>query len=119
MNRRLDEWKSYIPDQKTGGSFPVVLLELDYWQTINHLYRQSIEVPPELIDMTPATDPARYSSGETELDNSIYLKVVEASGKVLQLYRLMHHVQLVEYTYLATHSIFFAGKEASLIRVRC
>lgn len=60
--------------------------------------------------MTPATDPARYSSDEAGLDNSIYLKVVEASGKALQLYRLMHHAQFADYTCLATHSIFLAGK---------
>lgn len=119
MTRRLDEWKGCIPEQKTGDCFPVVLLELDYWQTINQLYRPSIKVPAKLIEMTPATDPARYSSDETGPENSIYLKVAEASGKVLQLYRLMRHVQLVDYTYLATHSIFLAGKAASLVCAYC
>ncbi|RMJ24005.1 Transcription factor [Aspergillus sp. HF37] len=109
VNRRLDEWKRGIPEQRAGVCFPVVLLELDYWQTINLLYRQNIGVPARLDEMMPVTDPARCSADESQLEDSIYLKVAEASGKVLQLYRLLHHVRLVNYTYLAAHSIFLAG----------
>jgi hypothetical protein len=114
VNRRLDEWKRGIPDQRAGVCFPVVLLELDYWQTINLLYRQNIGVPAKLDEMMPATDPARCSADEAHLEDSVCLKVAEASGKVLQLYRLMHHVRLVNYTYLAAHSIFLAGMDNSL-----
>lgn len=119
MNRRLDEWKNSISDQKTGICFPVVLLELDYWQAINLLYRQSIDVPVELDGLTPSNDPARYPTEEGGPQNSVYLKVAEASGKVLQLYRVMHHVRLVNYTYLATHSIFLAGKTTPTFKVHC
>lgn len=112
MNRRLDEWKAYIPDQKMAGTcFPVVLLELDYWQTINQLYRQSLKVPSELVGELPPGNDIRCSiEDDAEWENFVYLKVSESSQKVLQIYRLMHHVRLVNYTYLATHSIFLAGR---------
>ena len=127
INRRLDDWKASIPSQKEcdkkqyvqteGGQkesesgFPVVLLELDYWQTINQLYRQSLNVPPELVQNLPPGNDIRGSVEEdAEQEDLIYLKVSESSQKVLQIYRLMHHVRLVNYTYLATHSIFLAGR---------
>ena len=111
INRRLDDWKANIPEQKeSGSSIPVVLLELDYWQTINQLYRQSLNVPAELVGMLPPGNDIRGSIEEDkEWEDWIYLKVAESSQKVLQIYRLMHHVRLVNYTYLATHSIFLAG----------
>ncbi|RJE18510.1 Transcription factor [Aspergillus sclerotialis] len=111
INHRLDEWKASIPAQnESGSSIPVVLLELDYWQTINQLYRQSLNVPVELVEMLPPGNDIRGSIEEdAEWEDLIYLKVAESSQKVLQIYRLMHHVRLVNYTYLATHSIFLAG----------
>ena len=112
MNRRLDEWKSAVPAQHASGTwFPVVLLELDYWQTVNVLYRQSIRVPRELKgDLCGVNETARsgvLEDGEDEANTCAM--VVESSQKVLQIYRLMHHVRLVNYTYLATNNIFLAG----------
>lgn len=111
MNRRLDDWKSGIPEQKKSGAcFPVVLLELDYWQTINQLYRQSLKVPSELVGDLPLGNDIRCSiEDDAEWEDFVHLKVSESSQKVLQIYRLMHHVRLVNYTFLATHSIFLAG----------
>jgi hypothetical protein len=39
----------------------------------------------------------------------VFLKVAEAGQKVLRLYRQLHRVRLVNYTFLATHHLFMAG----------
>lgn len=44
-----------------------------------------------------------------EDEDRVYLKVAEAGQKILRLYRQLHLVGLVNYTYLATHHLFMAG----------
>ncbi|KAL9032383.1 MAG: hypothetical protein Q9214_007993 [Letrouitia sp. 1 TL-2023] len=47
--------------------------------------------------------------GDAEDEDEIYLKVAEAGQRVLKLYRQLHRVHLVNYTYLATVHLFMAG----------
>src|SRR5262249_28451415 len=46
IDRRLWEWKESAPDPRdTGVDFKVGFLELNYWQAVIMLYRQSLCVP--------------------------------------------------------------------------
>ncbi len=56
-----------------------------------------------------ASSPPMLSIEEHEDENDVFLKVAEAGQKVLKLYRQLHRVRLVNYTYLATHHLFMAG----------
>ncbi|GES62326.1 positive regulator of purine utilization [Aspergillus terreus] len=114
VHRRLAEWKQSAPTRRdTGVRFPVEFLELNYWQAVIMLYQQSLTVPAELADeVTPAEDvssPSFSNVDEAEDEDDIYFKVAEAGQKVIRIYRQMHRVRLVNYTYLATHHIFMAG----------
>ncbi|GAB1218246.1 hypothetical protein ATERTT37_007499 [Aspergillus terreus] len=91
VNRRLDEWKSCIPSrEETGTWVPIVRLELDYWKTINLLYRHEVKVPFELARMLPPShmNATHLAAGEGSKDDFTHFKIVEASRKVLQSYRL-------------------------------
>lgn len=115
IDRRLAEWKATAPDRaKAGVAFSVQFLELNYWQTIVMLYRQSLTVPPIFAqEYSPAAefDTSDMHLGEPpEYEDMIFLRVAEAGMKVLRLYRQLHLVHLVNYTYLDTHQIFMAGK---------
>lgn len=97
--------------------FPLEFLELNYWQAVIMLYQQSLTVPAELADeLSPAEDVSSpsFSQVDEEDEDDIYYKVAEAGQKVIRIYRQMHRVRLVNYTYLATHHIFMAGKDRSL-----
>ncbi|PLB48902.1 putative C6 transcription factor [Aspergillus steynii IBT 23096] len=114
VHRRLAEWQQSAPTRRdTGVQFSVEFLELNYWQAVIMLYQQSLTVPAELADeMTPAEDmssPSFSNVDEAEDEDDIYYKVAEAGQKVIRIYRQMHRVRLVNYTYLATHHIFMAG----------
>ncbi|KAL2871889.1 Zn(II)2Cys6 transcription factor [Aspergillus lucknowensis] len=113
VDRRLLEWKQSAPTpQDTGVRFPLEFLELNYWQAVIMLYQQSLTVPAELADeLSPAEDVSSpsFSQVEEEDEDDIYYKVAEAGQKVIRIYRQMHRVRLVNYTYLATHHIFMAG----------
>ncbi|GLA43598.1 fungal specific transcription factor [Aspergillus niger] len=114
VHRRLVEWQQSAPTRRdTGVRFPVEFLELNYWQAVIMLYQQSLTVPAELADeMMPAEDvssPSFSNVDEAEDEDDIYYKVAEAGQKVIRIYRQMHRVRLVNYTYLATHHIFMAG----------
>ncbi|KAL3467478.1 fungal-specific transcription factor domain-containing protein [Aspergillus heterothallicus] len=113
VDRRLLEWKRSAPaPQDTGVRFPLEFLELNYWQAVIMLYQQSLTVPAELADeLSPAEDVSSpsFSQVEEEDEDDIYYKVAEAGQKVIRIYRQMHRVRLVNYTYLATHHIFMAG----------
>ncbi|KAL8854735.1 MAG: hypothetical protein Q9221_000517 [Calogaya cf. arnoldii] len=114
IDRRLWEWKTSAPLQEdTTVHFDVRFLELNYWQMIIMLYRQSLGV--ELEKEGPGT-----SSGDTlssismEIDDGmddedVHLKIAEAGQRVLVLYRQLHRIHLVNYTYLATVHLFMAG----------
>ncbi|KAL4913514.1 fungal-specific transcription factor domain-containing protein [Aspergillus aurantiobrunneus] len=113
VDQRLLEWKQSAPvPQENGVRFPLEFLELNYWQAVIMLYQQSLAVPAELADeLSPAEDVSSpsFSQVDKEDEDSIYYKVAEAGQKVIRIYRQMHRVRLVNYTYLATHHIFMAG----------
>ncbi|RAL16751.1 Zn(II)2Cys6 transcription factor [Aspergillus homomorphus CBS 101889] len=114
VHRRLAEWQQSAPTRRdTGVQFSVEFLELNYWQAVIMLYQQSLTVPAELADeIMPAEDvssPSFSNVDEVEDEDEIYYKVAEAGQKVIRIYRQMHRVRLVNYTYLATHHIFMAG----------
>ncbi|KAJ5682731.1 hypothetical protein N7462_005896 [Penicillium macrosclerotiorum] len=114
VHRRLVEWQDSAPTRPdTGVRFSIELLELNYWQAIILLYQQSLTVPAELAgELTPADDvssPSFSNPDEGDEEDHVYLNVAEAGQKVIRIYRQLHRVRLVNYTYLATHHIFMAG----------
>lgn len=119
IDRRLLEWKDSSPTQLDAGvQFSPLFLELNYWQAIIMLYRQSLVVPSGLAGELGTTDstvgsPSVVNAEEREDEELVFLKVAEAGQKVLKLYRQLHRVHLVNYTFLATHHLFMAGKSCS------
>ena len=114
IDRRLWEWKESAPTQdETTVQFSVQFLELNYWQAVIMLYRQSLSVPPELGgEVSPSEEiasPMSVNLDDRESDEDVFWKVAEAGQKVLKLYRQLHRVHLVNYTFLATHHLFMAG----------
>lgn len=118
IDRRLWEWKESAPNrQDTGVQFSTHFLELNYWQAVIMLYRQSLTVPAPLAgELSPTEDvssPSIASVEEREDEDDVFLKVAEAGQKVLRLYRQLHRIRLVNYTFLATHHLFMAGQYQS------
>lgn len=114
IDRRLWEWKESAPNQmETSVQFSPLFFELNYWQAIITLFRQSLSVPPILAgDASTNGDvssPSLVDREEREDEDMVYLKVAEAGQKVLKIYRQLHRVHLVNYTFLATHHLFMAG----------
>ncbi|KAI9710635.1 MAG: hypothetical protein M1812_007400 [Candelaria pacifica] len=113
VDRRLWEWKEAAPSKRqTGVQFSVEFLELNYWQAVIMLYRQSLSVPPMFAGERSPTDEVNSPTStieEHEDEERVFLKVAEAGQKVLRLYRQLHRVHLVNYTFLATHHLFMAG----------
>lgn len=82
--------------------------------------------PAELAEeLAPAEDlsssPGFSNIDDAEDEDDVYFKVAEAGQKVIRIYRQLHRVRLVNYTYLATHHIFMAGKFTSFFEdsVKC
>lgn len=114
IDRRLYSWKTNAPSrQETGVLFSTEFLELNYWQAIIMLYRQSLSVPAmfegEYNTANEVNSPTAYQAELREDEDRIYLKVAEAGQKILRLYRQLHLSGLVSYTYLSTHHLFTAG----------
>jgi hypothetical protein len=114
IDKRLWEWKTSAPTKKdTGVGFSVEFLELNYWQCIIMLYRQSLSVPPmfegEYSTSDEVQSPTIHNVELREDEERVFLKVAEAGQRVLRLYRQLHRVHLVNYTFLATHHLFMAG----------
>lgn len=114
IDRRLWEWKESAPDQKeTGVAFSIQFLELNYWQAVIMLYRQSLSTPSPLAGESSPTEgvasPSSPRVEEKEDEEDVFLKCAEAGQKTLKLYRQLHRLRLVNYTYLATHHLFMAG----------
>lgn len=114
IDHRLWEWKCAAPNQEqTGVQFHPLFLELNYWQAMIMLYRQSLAVPAQLASVsTPVDDlasPSLSTIEEKDEADEVYLKVAEAGQQILRLYRILHRVKLVNYTYLSTHHLFMAG----------
>ncbi|KAK4151271.1 fungal-specific transcription factor domain-containing protein [Chaetomidium leptoderma] len=114
IDRRLWEWKNSAPNKvETGVAFSTDFLNLNYWQAIIMLYRQSLSVPAvfegEYDTAKEVNSPTVYSAELREDEDRVYLKIAEAGQKILRLYRQLHLVGLVNYTYLTTHHLFVAG----------
>lgn len=114
VDRRLTEWKEDAPSQQdTTVQFSVQFLELNYWQAIIMLYRQSLSGPPSQAGLASRMDhsggPMLMGLVDKAEDEDVYLKVAEAGQRVLMLYRQLHRIHLVNYTYLATVHLFMAG----------
>ncbi|KAH8735882.1 fungal-specific transcription factor domain-containing protein [Ilyonectria robusta] len=114
IDRRLYQWKTSAPTRlETGVMFSTEFLELNYWQAIIMLYRQSLSVPAmfegEYNTSTEVNSPTAFQAELREDEDRIYLKVAEAGQKILRLYRQLHLSGLVSYTYLSTHHLFMAG----------
>lgn len=114
IDKRLYEWKMTAPTkQHTGVGFSTEFLDLNYWQAIVMLYRQSLSVPAMFEgEYNTAMDINSPSLPNTELredEDRVYLKVAEAGQKIMRLYRQLHVAGVINYTYLATHHIFMAG----------
>ncbi|KUJ17186.1 uncharacterized protein LY89DRAFT_73425 [Mollisia scopiformis] len=114
IDKRLWEWKTSAPTRKeTGVGFSVEFLELNYWQCVIMLYRQSLSVPTpfegEFNTSDEVNSPNVHNVELREDEERVFLKVAEAGQRVLRLYRQLHRVHLVNYTFLATHHLFMAG----------
>jgi hypothetical protein len=114
IDQRLYEWKESAPLQAaTGVSFDRKFLELNYWQAVIMLYRQSLAVPAafanELSPTEEVTSPGSTIVEDKDDEDHVFLKCAEAGQNTLKLYRQLHRQRLVNYTYLATHHLFMAG----------
>ncbi|KAL2754298.1 hypothetical protein ACRALDRAFT_2028751 [Sodiomyces alcalophilus JCM 7366] len=114
IDKRLYRWRNSAPSkEETGAAFATEFLELNYWQAIILLYRQSLSVPAmfegEYNTSTEVNSPASFQAELREDEDRIYLKVAEAGQKILRIYRQLHLSGLVSYTYLSTHHLFMAG----------
>jgi hypothetical protein len=87
IDRRLLEWKDSAPTQHDAGvQFSPLFLELNYWQALIMLYRQSLAVPSGLEGElgNPGSDvgsPTMVSVEERDDEDLVFLKVAEASSK--------------------------------------
>lgn len=114
IDRRLWQWKESAPTKReTGVQFSTDFLDLNYWQAIIMLYRQSLSVPAvfegEFNTSEEVESPSAHTVELREDEERVFLKVAEAGQRVLRLYRSLHRVHLVNYTFLATHHLFMAG----------
>jgi hypothetical protein len=114
IDKRLWEWKNSAPKKhETGVAFSTDFLDLNYWQAIIMLYRQSLSVPTvfegEYDPSKEVNSPTVYNAELREDEDRVYLKVAEAGQRILRLYRQLHVVGLVNHTYLTTHHLFVAG----------
>jgi hypothetical protein len=116
IDRRLLVWKESAPEQPhTGVAFTPLFLELNYWQAIVTLYRQSLAVPEQLageVSSSTGNDvqsPGSIDREAKEDEQLVFMKVAQAGQMVLKLYRQLHRLKLVNYTFLATHHLFMSG----------
>jgi hypothetical protein len=116
VDRRLWEWKESSPRQQdTGVGFPPLFFELNYYQAVIMLYRQSLAVPEPLAsELTPSTggdveSPGRVNFEAKGDEQMVFMKVAQAGQMVLKIYRQLHRLKLVNYTFLATHHLFMSG----------
>ncbi|KAI0479014.1 hypothetical protein GGR56DRAFT_632991 [Xylariaceae sp. FL0804] len=114
IDERLYEWRNTAPTKiDSGVAFSTEFLELNYWQAIIMLYRQSLSVPAmfegEYNTSKEVNSPSFFSVELQEDEERVYVKVAEAGQKILRIYRQLHLMGLVNYTYLATHHLFMAG----------
>ncbi|CAK3765456.1 Positive regulator of purine utilization [Lecanosticta acicola] len=116
LDLKLWEWKESAPQPfHTGVAFNPLFFELNYWQAVIMLYRQSLSVPEPLAnELSPATGEDVHSPGSVNMEQEedqqiVFLKVAQAGQTVLKIYRQLHRLKLVNYTFLATHHLFMSG----------
>lgn len=116
VDRRLWEWKDSAPKQSdTNVAFTPLFLDLNYWQAVIQLYRQSLAVPAALAgEANPAMgdgmrSPSNIGVESKEDEEMVFMKVAQAGQTVLKIYRQLHRLKLVNYTFLATHHLFTSG----------
>jgi len=85
IDRRLLEWKDSAPTQGDAGvQFSPLFLELNYWQALIMLYRQSLVVPSglqsELGNAGSDVESTMVSVEEQDDEDLVFLKVAEASS---------------------------------------
>lgn len=147
VTKRVKEWIDTAPKSKsdTGVDFAFEFFELNYWQTVLMLYRPCLQVPAILsgelgggrgmIDsggkgvgigqlrgannMRGGAGMGDLTGGNQEEEEEIYCVVAEAGSEVLKLYRRLHRVHQVNYTFLATHHLFMSGKSIQISIVIC
>ncbi|KAK9774788.1 putative Zn(2)-C6 fungal-type domain-containing protein [Seiridium cardinale] len=114
IDRRLYEWKNSSPNsEESGVEFSTEFFDLNYWQAVILLYRQSLEVPEmfegEYNTSKEVNSPSLYPPETGGDEERVYMKVAEAGQKIIRIYRQLHVMGLVNFTYLATHHLFMAG----------
>lgn len=114
IDRRLFEWKNSAPrPEESGVEFSTEFFDLNYWQAVILLYRQSLEVPEmfegEYNTSKEVNSPSLYPREEGGDEERVYMKVAEAGQRIIRIYRQLHVMGLVNFTYLATHHLFMAG----------
>lgn len=117
VHQRLYQWKMSAPTSRDAGvQFDPQFLELNYWQAVILLYRQSVTTPAAFADDMKSVNDGMDSphsidiEEENDEEEMIYLRIAEAGKNVLKIYRHLHRLHLVNYTFLATHHLFMAGK---------
>lgn len=116
IHERLWQWKREAPTpDQAGVKFNPQFLELNYWQAVILLYRQSVTTPAVMADDMKSVEDGMNSPHGTDLEEleeeeTVYLRIAEAGRMVLRIYRSLHRQHLVNYTFLATHHLFMAGE---------
>ncbi|KAJ6003344.1 hypothetical protein N7451_005891 [Penicillium sp. IBT 35674x] len=112
MIDRMDEWRWSIPYSSVSGrSSCDLLLELGYWQTIITLYRQNITIPSQLVGASITREPiSEQMMGQTpEGIEVVYSRMDEACQQVIQIYRTLQSMDLINVAYFAEDQIFITG----------
>lgn len=87
IDSRLWDWKESAPlSEDTNVQFSIKFLELNYWQAVIMLYRQSLSVPPSLASQVEdVVNSMSVGTDETDDEDHVYLKIAEAGQQVLKL----------------------------------
>ncbi|TLD26435.1 hypothetical protein PspLS_04722 [Pyricularia sp. CBS 133598] len=114
IEKRLTDWRDSAPTkEQTGVDFSTEFLEVNYWQVIIFLLRQSLPVPndfrKEYQIFKEFNSPSIHNVELREDQEAVYVKVAEAGAKILKLYNRLNQRGVVNYTYLATHYVYMSG----------
>ena len=121
IDRRLWDWAETAPrESQLASKYDPLFFELNYWQAIIMLYRQSLTAPVELSETTPIDEVMKPlvervkseqddNDDDDDDDDEIFMKVATAGQKVLKIYYQLHREHVVSYTFLSTHHLFMAG----------
>ncbi|TLS28883.1 hypothetical protein PpBr36_01004 [Pyricularia pennisetigena] len=114
IEKRLADWRDSAPTkEQTGVDFSTEFLEVNYWQVIIFLLRQSLPIPndfrKEYHIFKEFNSPSIHNVELREDQEAVYVKVAEAGAKILKLYNRLNQRGVVNYTYLATHYVYMSG----------